>query len=83
MKHAPIPTPEDESDDELSRYILSLPPCPGIPTTDEEVAEAEAAALEDVAAGRVHEHAVVGEWLKTWGKPDFLPFEEWFAARNG
>lgn len=43
--------------------------------------EAEAASIAraraDIAAGRVYPHAVVGEWLKTWGKPECKPFQEW------
>lgn len=50
-------------------------------------AQAEAASIararEDVAAGRVHSHAIVKEWLMTWGKPGRLPFRHWLAARNG
>ncbi len=57
---------------------------PGI--FDEPDPAAEAASLAraraDVAAGRVHDHAVVGEWLLTWGEPDFKPFREWLAARH-
>lgn len=49
--------------------------------------EAEAAALAraraDVAAGRVHSHTTVSEWLRTWGAPAYKPFHEWLAARNG
>jgi len=49
--------------------------------------EAEAASLAraraDVAAGRVHDQATVGEWLLTWGKPGFKPFREWLTARHG
>ena len=46
-------------------------------------AAADARALEDYRAGRYVPHAIVGEWLKTWGKPGRLPFREWFAARDG
>jgi predicted transcriptional regulator len=48
---------------------------------------AEAASLAraraDVAAGRYHDHAVVSEWLGTWGSPDYLPFHQWLATRDG
>ena len=58
---------------------------PGI--FEERDREAEAAAIRraraDVAAGRVHSHEIVKEWLTTWGKPGRLPFKEWLAARNG
>ena len=43
------------------------------------IARARAAAAE----GRVYPHEVVGEWLKTWGKPGRLPFKEWLAQRDG
>jgi predicted transcriptional regulator len=49
--------------------------------------EAEAAAdargLADIEAGRVYSHEIVSEWLRTWTSPDYKPFHEWFAARNG
>jgi predicted transcriptional regulator len=49
--------------------------------------EAEAASIAraraDIAAGRVHSHAVVKEWLLTWGTSERRPFREWLAARNG
>lgn len=40
-------------------------------------------ARAELAAGTGVEHAVVGEWLKTWGKPGRKPFREWLAAWNG
>ena len=57
---------------------------PGIfeqPDPDVEAA-AIARARADIAAGRYHDHAVVAEWLKTWGQPGRLPFREWLAARD-
>ncbi|MES2755498.1 MAG: antitoxin [Pseudomonadota bacterium] len=49
--------------------------------------EAEAAAIARaraaVAAGDVHPHETVGEWLKTWGRPGRLPSKEWLARRDG
>lgn len=42
-----------------------------------------ARAREELAAGIGVEHAVVGEWLKTWGTPSRKPFKEWLAAWNG
>lgn len=63
--------------------LSHLPPCPGIPYTDEEVAASIARARADVAAGRVHSNAIVGEWLLTWGKPGRKPFKEWLADRHG
>lgn len=49
--------------------------------------KAEAASIArahtDVLAGRCHEHAIVAEWLKTWGTSDRKPFREWLATRNG
>ena len=82
MKHAPILPPQDDSDEELSRFLMSMPPPPGIPTTDQEAEAAEARAMEDVAAGRVYSHSVISEWLHTWGKPEFKPFKEWIAGRD-
>lgn len=46
----------------------------------EELAVARARA--DAAAGRVYDHVVVREWLKTWGTPDRKPFREWLAQRD-
>lgn len=43
---------------------------------------ADARAMADVAAGRVHDHSIVSEWLMTWGKPGRKPFREWLAARG-
>ena len=73
----------DGGEDDLDRLIASLPPCSGLPSTDEEIAAADARALADITAGRVYPHEVVGEWLKTWGKPGRRPFKEWLADRNG
>lgn len=47
------------------------------------IAAADARADADIAAGRVHSHEIVGEWLMTWGTPGRLPFREWLAQRNG
>lgn len=58
---------------------------PGIfeqPDPDVEAA-ADARGLADVAAGRVHSHAIVSEWLKSWTGPDYKPFHEWLADRDG
>lgn len=49
--------------------------------------QAEAASLAraraDIAAGRGVDHAVVRQWLLTWGKPGRVSFEDWLAAQNG
>jgi len=82
MKHAAIPSPDDESDDALSRYVIGLPLCPDIPATDEEVRAIEEASRADIAAGRVHDGAIVGEWIATISLPGFKPFDEWLAERN-
>lgn len=29
------------------------------------------------------EHGVVGQWLLTWGKPEFKDFPEWLANQQG
>ena len=90
MKHDPADfsrsTPDASAQDEIDRrldaFIESLPPCPGLPSTDDEIAASLARARADVAAGRVHSHAIVGDWLKTVGTPDFRRFKEWLAARD-
>ena len=56
---------------------------PGLPSTDEEVEESIRRAEEDIAAGRVYPHSLVGAWLRTWGQPDRQSFHEWLATRNG
>jgi predicted transcriptional regulator len=58
---------------------------PGIFDQPDPAAEAAslARARADVAAGRVHDHAIVSEWLATWTSPDYMPFHQWLAARNG
>jgi hypothetical protein len=73
----------DMSPEELDAWLEALPPLAGVPSTDEEVAAADARALADLEAGRVYPHAIVGEWLKTWGKPGRKPFKEWLADRHG
>jgi hypothetical protein len=40
-------------------------------------------AREMLAAGIGVEHAVVSEWLLTWGTPGRKPFKEWLANWNG
>ena len=35
------------------------------------------------AAGQGVEHLVVGEWLLTWGDPDYKDFPEWLLSQNG
>ena len=91
MKHEAdmIPTGAPEradhlmSDEALEAFLTALPPCPGLPSTDEEIAASVARARADVAAGRVHSHAVVGEWLTTWGQAGRKPFKEWLTKRDG
>ncbi|WP_246347096.1 hypothetical protein [Sphingomonas jinjuensis] len=87
MKHeANMAKPISEmSDEEFDAWISSLPPAPGIPSIDDEedFNRSIARARADVAAGRVYPHAIVGEWLSTWGDDDFLPFEDWLASRDG
>jgi hypothetical protein len=67
----------------LEALIASLPPCPGLPSTPEEIAASDAAAEEDIAAGRVVPHSVVREWLDSWRNSEYRSFEEWFAERDG
>lgn len=40
-------------------------------------------AKEEYEAGRGVDHIVVRQWLRTWGEPGRVPFEEWLAAQNG
>ncbi|WP_375397565.1 hypothetical protein [uncultured Sphingomonas sp.] len=62
----------------LDAWLEALPLAPGIPSTPEEVAAADARALEDLKAGRVVSHDRVATWLRTWGTPDFKPMpREW------
>lgn len=76
---------DDRTEEEraIDARIAVMPPCPGIPSTDEDVAAAIERARADVAAGRVHSHDVVKEWLTTWGDADYEPFHDWLARRNG
>lgn len=39
-----------------------------------------ARARADAAAGRVFPHALVRQWLATWGDDNWQPFEEWLAT---
>ena len=72
MKHASIRTGSDE--DSVT---------PGIGHFEDVDSESEARALADFEAGRYHDHAIVSQWLKTWGTPGYKPFGEWLAARDG
>lgn len=83
MKHAPILPPQDDSDEEWSRFLMSTPPPPGVPTTDEEEDAVIAEALADAAAGRVYSGELVGAWIATIAEPEFKSFEEWLADRDG
>ncbi|MGP7795329.1 hypothetical protein [Sphingomonas sp. CLY1604] len=56
---------------------LSSPKIP-LPT-----AEDFARAREGYASGRGVDHIVVRQWLRTWGEPGQVPFEDWLAAQNG
>jgi hypothetical protein len=64
-------------------WMEALGPAPGILHVDDEDPEGDARAEADIAAGRCYPHQIVGEWLKTWGKPGRLPFKEWLAQRDG
>ena len=85
MKHeAKMAKPvADMSEDELTDWLCALPPAPGLASTDEQEAAADERARADIAAGRVYPHAIVREWLMTWGLPGRKPFKEWLAARHG
>ena len=81
------PSPEDDvagmDDAAFSAWLQSLPPPPGLPSTPEEIAASDARAEADIAAGRVYSHELVGEWVKTFGSPDYKPIKEWLASRDG
>ncbi len=49
----------------------------------EPLATLVAKARVDYAADLGVDHAVVSEWLKTWGQADCRPFEDWLAAWDG
>jgi len=90
MKHAPSPLrpdvpklPSDATDAAFDAWMEALPPCPGIRSIDEDDAEGEAASLAEFEAGGGVPHAIVAEWLKTWGCEDSQSFREWYASRNG
>ncbi|KIU28049.1 hypothetical protein SR41_09545 [Sphingomonas melonis] len=42
-----------------------------------------ARAKQGYQAGDGVDHIVVRQWLRTWGEPGHVPFEEWLAAQNG
>ena len=71
------------TDDEFDSYMACFPPCPGILHIDDEDPKGDAAVEADIAAGRVYDHAIFGQWLLTWGKPGRKPFKEWLADQNG
>ena len=85
MKHEPnIAKPAaGMSDEEFEARMAMIPPAPGLPSTDAEIAAALARAEADIVAGRVYPHAVVAQWLLTWGQPGRKPFKEWLADQNG
>ena len=76
------PDVEAEADRRLEALLATVPPCPGLPSTDEEIAAADARARADLAAGRCYDHDIVAEWLQTWDQPGRLPFKMWLNARN-
>ena len=76
-RHDGADTASSQEDARLDAYLASLPPCPGLPSTDEEVA-ADEQARKDIAAGRFVAHEDVAEWLKTWGTTSYKPMpREW------
>ena len=90
MKHDPAdfshrtrdPLARDDVGHRLDALLATLPVCPGLPSTDEEIAEADARARADVAAGRCYDSAIVKEWLDT--RPGHRSsFRDWIAARDG
>ena len=84
MKHErAIADGRTEDERRLDDLIAGLPPCPGLPGTAEEEAEADTRAREDIAEGRIYRHELIGEWVATVGRDDYRPFKEWLAARDG
>ena len=47
------------------------------------VAEAIAQARLDYQSDRGVLHAVVSMWLRTWGQPNYKPFERWLFEWDG
>ena len=47
------------------------------------MAEAIAKARVDFESGRGVTHAVVSQWLMTWGTPERKPFKEWLYSWDG
>jgi predicted transcriptional regulator len=90
MKHDPAdfarnvvaPEAQDAVDRRLDALLATLPPCPGIPSGDEEIAASDARAMADVAAGRFRGSATVREWLDTRPDPS-SSFRDWIASRDG
>ncbi len=81
-RDAPPPV-ADMSEDELTAWLDTLPPAPGIRHIDDPDTESEELAFADFEAGRFHEHAVVSRWLRTCGSAGYKPFKEWLAEQDG
>ena len=68
------------SDDALSAYLASLPPCPGIKFIDDDAEEEDREADLDRAAGRLVPHELVAAWIRKLGTPDEEPMPpEWLS----
>ena len=67
----------DVPHDDLVAWLTSLPDAPSL-ADDDPALEAEIAA--DLASGKGYPHSIVRRWLRTFGKPDFKPFEEWLKS---
>ncbi|MES2336923.1 MAG: hypothetical protein V4537_02360 [Pseudomonadota bacterium] len=75
---------DPDEDARIDALLASLPPAPGIKHIDDDDIERDiAGALADVAAGRFYSHAVVSEWLMTWGETGQKSFKDWLADRDG
>ena len=69
----------DDHHDDLA-WIASLPPCPGIPSTDEEVAQSIARARAQITAGRGVSGEAVAHWAAALGTADERPMPpEWLS----
>ena len=77
--------PVDGTEAEQDAWFEALGPAPGIKhiDDDDDDAEDDAASIAEFEAGGGVPHEIVAEWLNTWGDADYLPFWDWYAARNG
>lgn len=73
----------DMSEDEVTAWLSSLPPAPGIRHVDDYEAEDDLHALQDYKAGRVYDHATVSRWLRSCSGARHRRFKDWLAEQDG